>query len=119
MSEGPTFEDILYHLQNNPDASVRAQAAEILGQYVGDLSDAEYELAHRTLNNALTDPDPSVIMSVMQSLGRYSRKARQQARDAKQAGERPAIAIKVCSVCGKPEAIADGAMCPQINCPYR
>jgi hypothetical protein len=120
MSNGPTFEDVIYHLRNNPDGNVRVQAAQMLGDYVADLNDEQYEIAHKTLNEALIDKDPMVIMSVMQSMSRFNRKARQQAREAKQSGDvRSAVAIKLCTVCNKPEALADGSICPHDNCPYK
>lgn len=119
MSE-VTFEDILYHLANNPDPAVRTEATELLARYVKELTDEEYERAHKALNQALADPAASVVMGAMQALSRYNRKAREQARQAKESGDTSAaIAIPLCKVCNKPEAIADGKICPHDNCPYR
>ncbi|GEM_PF-1070326 len=115
-----TLEDVLHHLANNPDPAVRSEAAQMLGEYVKQLSDEEYQIAHKALNQALLDMHPSVIMAVMQSLSRFSRKAREQARIVKETGDKSAaVAITLCKVCNKPEAIADGSVCPHDNCPYK
>ncbi len=120
MSDQVTFQDILAHLAHNPDPSVRIEAAQILGYYVDELNDEEYSEAHKALNQALTDNDPNVILAVMEALSHYNRRAKQQAKQARETGDvRAAIAIPLCSVCGKPEALADGAICPHKNCPYR
>jgi len=119
MSDGLTFDDVLYHLAHNERADARAYAAELLGQYVDQLSDEEYQRASAALNQALADPDPMVIMAVMQALSAYNRKARQDAALARQGATRPPIAIKLCAVCSKPEALADANLCPHANCPYK
>lgn len=115
-----TFHDILGHLAHNPDPYQRVEAAQILGHYVKELNDEEYSEAHKALTQALNDRDPMVIMAVMEAMSRYNRKARQQAREARETGDvRAAIAIPLCQVCNKPEALADGTICPHDNCPYR
>jgi len=119
MSDEVTFDDVLYHLAHNPQADARAYAAELLGQYVDQLSDEEYKQASGALNQALSDPDPTVIMAVMQALSAYNRKARQQAKQALQSASAPPIAIRLCAVCSKPEALADPKLCPHQDCPYK
>lgn len=120
MSDEITFDDVLYHLANNTTPEYRIEAARLLGENVTRLSDIEYQEAHKALNNALVDPDPQVIMAVMQALSRFNRKAREQARKARQTGDMSAaVAMPLCRVCGKPESIADGSVCPHENCPYK
>jgi len=114
-----TFEDIIWHLQNNEDPSVRAEAAQILGENVEHLNNEQYEIASKALNAALTDPHPQVIMDVMNALPRFNRPRTDitTAQAAETTGE--AISMSVCGVCGKPEALVDGATCEFGNCPYR
>lgn len=119
MSDGLTFDDVLYHLAHNERADARAYAAELLGQYVDHLNDEEYQRASAALNQALTDPEPTVILAVMQALSAYNRKARQDAAKARREAGRPPVAIKLCQVCSKPEALADPNLCPHANCPYK
>ena len=117
-----TFEDIIYHLQNNPDGATRAEAAQVLGDYVEQLSDGQYDIARQALNVALADPDPAVIMAAMMSLSRYQRGAPPAAAMdavADQAEEAASLIGGACAVCGKPEMLIDGATCEEPNCPYR
>ncbi|MCS6836134.1 MAG: hypothetical protein NZ750_08980 [Anaerolineae bacterium] len=119
MSDGLTFDDVLYHLAHNERADARAYAAQLLGDYVDHFSDEEYQRASAALNQALTDPDPTVILAVMQALSAYNRKARRDVARARQSADRPPVAIKLCQVCGKPESLADANLCPHANCPYK
>lgn len=119
MSEGPTFDEVVYHLINNPDAGLRAQAAQMLGDHADDLDDDLYRAAAQALNRALSDPDPMVLMAAMSALGQFNRPLSEATPAPAVTDAGPAERAATCSVCGKPTAIADGATCEQPNCPYR
>lgn len=120
MSEDPTFKNILNALANNPDSAVRIEAAQTLGNYVDQLTDAEYEAARSALDKALTDPDPMVLMAAMNAMTAYNRRgASALVEEEETVEDEGAAQAAVCSVCGKPEAlIADGG-CGRDDCPYQ
>ncbi|MCU0513221.1 MAG: HEAT repeat domain-containing protein [Anaerolineae bacterium] len=113
------FEDVIYHLQHNPQAGVRAQAAQMLGEHVASLTDAQYDSAREALNQALADPDPQVLMTAMQALSHFNRHAADYAPAAAPADSGTAVQAAACRVCGRPEALVDAATCEYDTCPYR
>lgn len=121
MSDEVTFEDVVYHLRHNEDASTRAEAAQMLGDYVDDLSDDEYDQAASALNEALTDPDPMVLMAAMNALSHYTRRtAEMEQVQVEEATDRKIEAVSnTCAVCGKPEVLVDAESCDYEECPYK
>jgi hypothetical protein len=121
MSDGASFEDVVHHLHHNPDPSVRAEAARLLGEHVNALDNAQYEEAKIALSHALTDPDPMVLMAAMSALSNYNRIASQEAMDELNTNdeETEAISAAACRVCGKPEALIAPDECERANCPYK
>src|SRR5690242_9188988 len=107
MSNGASFEDVVLHLHGNPDPSIRAEAARLLGEHVDALDLTQYEEAKVALNQALTDPDPMVLMAAMTALSKYNRIASQEALDELNTDdeETEAVVASSCPVCGKPEAL--------------
>lgn len=122
MSEDPTFNNILDALANDPNPTVRAEAAQTLGDYVDQLTDAEYETARSALDKALTDPDPMVLMAAMNAMTQYDRRgaAAMYDDDELQAPvDEAAAQAAICSVCGKPEALIAADGCGRADCPYQ
>jgi hypothetical protein len=122
MSDEVTFDDVVYHLRHNDDPSVRAEAAQMLGDYVDNLSEDEYDIAANTLNEALTDPDPMVLMAAMTALSHYTRRTGEMqavsADDDDDDGDIEAVS-NTCRVCGRPEVLIDAATCEYDMCPYK
>ena len=128
MSDELTFDDVLRYLKNDPSADNRAEAARILGDYVGDLSDAEYTVARHALNNALADPHPQVVMAAMNSLTTYDREGKGKhivGEDFEIHGDTPedlGVAPpqrSACNVCGRPEVLVPDGGCDRDDCPYK
>ena len=121
MSDEVTFEDVIHHLRHNEDPSARAEAAQMLGDYVDDLSDEEYDAAAAALNEALTDPDPMVLMAAMSALSHYTRRtAEMEQVQVEEAADRKIEAVSnTCAVCGKPEVLIAAESCDYENCPYK
>lgn len=110
------FQALLTQLASQ-NATVRASAAQALGENVGELDDDQYEAAKQALNNALIDPDPMVLMSAMSALSKFSRAALPLIEAADD--EETELVAVICPVCGKPEMLADPATCEYSNCPYK
>lgn len=110
------FQALLAQLASQ-DSAERAAAAKNLGQQVDSLDDDQYNAAKEALNNALADRDPMVLMAAMNALSNFSR-AGLPVMDEDDIEETELIAV-VCSVCGKPEMLADGTTCEYGNCPYK
>lgn len=124
MSEGNdlTFDDIIHILLNDGDAANRAEAARVLGEYVGALSNAEYGVAVDALNQALTDSNPLVIGAAMSAMTRYQRNVppRLTGDEFEIHGDpQGMIAPSACAVCGRPEALVPDGGCERGDCPYR
>ena len=119
MSDNLSFEDVIDHLQNNPDSAARADAAKLLGDHVDDLSDDEYATAVQALNRALSDPDPMVLMAAMQTLPNFKRAQQQAENEAANDHSGEAVQAAACAVCGRPEALIHPETCEYDNCPYR
>lgn len=120
MSDELTFKDLIYHLTQNSDPSARAEAARILGNFVDELSDQEYQIALHALNHSLTDPDPQVLMATMSALGHYNRNAPDMTdSEADDDSSDEAVMAETCAVCGKPAALVDPTDCPHASCPYK
>jgi len=129
MSDDLTFDDVLGYLKNDPNPNNRAEAAKILGDFVGDLSDAEYMVARQALNNALADAHPQVVMAAMNSLTTYDREGKGGKHivgdDFEIHGDTPedlGVAPpkqSACKVCGRPEALIPDDGCERDDCPYQ
>lgn len=112
------FDAWIHHLLNNPDASIRAKAAQTLGEYVESLDEDQYATAMSALSQAMTDPDPMVLMTVMSVMGDFNRMPDDSlTEEAVDSG--PAVQASACRVCGKPEALVDTGECEYPNCPYK
>lgn len=118
MSDELTFDDVVYHLRHNEDPGVRAEAAQMLGDYVEDLNEDEYDIAANALNEALTDPDPMVLMAAMTALSHYTRRTDEMAA-VSAPDDADIVAASSCPMCGKPEMLIDAATCEYERCPYR
>lgn len=121
MSDDPTFRNIINALANDPDPLVRMEAAQTLGEFVDELTDAEYEAARGALNKALTDPDPLVLTAAMTAMTNYNRQGAAAMFDDDEASpvEDDAVAESaVCAVCGRPEALIPEGGCERDDCPY-
>jgi hypothetical protein len=130
MSDELTFDQVLRYLQNDPNPSNRAEAAKILGEFVGDLSDEEYMVARQALNNALADAHPQVVMAAMNSLTTYDREGKGKGKhivgeDFEIHGDTPedlGVAPPekaACNVCGRPEVLIPDGGCDRDDCPYK
>ncbi len=120
MVDATKFDNWLQHLSRNSDAAVRAKAAYLIGKAVEDLDSHQYQDASQALQKAMNDQDPTVLMAAMNALSQFTRGSDQvQLEDAEPQKGGRLVAATVCSVCGKPEALADPDDCPQPNCPYK
>ena len=116
MSAG--FDAYIHHLLNNPDASVRVKAAQALADNVESLDEDQYATALAALNQAMTDRDPMVLMTVMNVMGYFDR-ADEELLPEDNVDAGPAVQASACRVCGKPEALVDTNECEYVNCPYK
>jgi hypothetical protein len=112
------FDAMIHHLLNNPDAAIRVQAAQALAQSVGSLDDEQYSTALSALNQAMTDPDPMVLMAAMNAMGHFDR-AEDDFEPEQPVDTGPPVQASACRVCGKPEALVDANECEYPNCPYK
>lgn len=126
MSDDLTFDDLLHYLQRDSDPQNRAEAARILGDFVQELDQDEYRRARSVLNAALADPDPMVIMAVMNALTAYNREGRHiKGKDFEVHGDSPddlGVAPPeqaACKVCARPEALIPDGGCERKDCPYK
>lgn len=124
MSDGGdlTFEDIIDILLNDSNPANRAEAARVLGEYVGELTNAEYDVAIDALNQALTDSNPLVISAAMSSMTLYQRNVPPTITgdDFEIHGDAQGmIAPSTCAVCGKPEMLIPDGGCERSACPYK
>lgn len=124
MSNDPAFNNLIDTLLNSADGSARQKAAQTLGDHVDELDNDEYQEAMTALNEALADPDPSVIGTVMSALGNFNRQGgkKLEGDDFEIHGDAqddmmPQKTV-TCSVCGKPEAIVPEGGCERDDCPY-
>jgi len=114
-----TFDEVIQMLQAG-DANDRIEAARMLADNQNDLSDDEYRTAVRALQTALADPDPQVIMVVMEALSRFTRETSEmQAVTSEDDDAEELVTVATCSVCGKPEVLVDPSTCEYENCPYK
>jgi hypothetical protein len=112
------FDSMIHHLKNNPDASIRVKAAQALGQAADSMNDEQYSSAMAALNQAMTDPDPMVLMAVMNAMSYFDRGSADYESD-ESVDTGPAVQASACRVCGKPEALVDPNECEFANCPYK
>lgn len=121
MSETHDVAEVIDLLRYSPDGQIRADAATWLGQAAAQMDDADYDLARHTLNDALTDRDPMVLMAAMQALGAFNRqgKAHGTAGQDVAQDEAPLATASACAVCGKPEMLIQAKECEEAKCPYR
>jgi hypothetical protein len=124
MSKNSEFDNVIDTLLNGKDATDRMKAAKVLGDFVDDLSDDEYEAAKTALNRAMTDPDPMVLTSAMQSMTKYNRKGVQITGDIEVHGDREEDLLhppekSVCDVCHRPQALIPDGGCERDDCPYK
>jgi hypothetical protein len=112
------FDSWIHHLLNNPDSATRAKAAETLAEYVESLDEDQYATALAALNQAMTDPDPMVLMTVMSAMGSFDRH-NEDFGPEEIIDSGPAVQASACRVCGKPEALVDVNECEYPNCPYK
>lgn len=108
----PSFDDLIDHLQNNPDPAVRGEAIRLIMQIGPTLSGGQRQLAKDALNFALSDPDPMVLMAAMQALAAFS--APIEDLPPEQTDDAPVAEAAVCVECGRPEFVARLRACD--NC---
>jgi uncharacterized membrane-anchored protein YjiN (DUF445 family) len=118
MAQDAEFQAILDNMLNNPDPTQRAKAARILGDYVDELQDDEYEEAKRALNQAMTDPDPRVLTTVMQTMAKYDRLGKLLDLHGDSEDDMLPEKASACNVCGRPEAVIPDGGCERDDCPY-
>jgi hypothetical protein len=99
-------------LNNDPDASRRAEAAQALGQMAASLHPDERQVLSEQLNQALRDVDPGVLTAAMMALGTIQAQAMDEYEDDDEPEQEDAVleAI-VCYECHRPEMVVHLAEC--------
>ena len=67
----PPIDDLIGALMEDGDPRIRAEAARLIGEMSHTLNGEDREFAKQALNRAMTDPDPSVLMSVMNAISQF------------------------------------------------
>ncbi len=111
----PSFDELIDHLQNNPDPSVRGEAIRLIVAMAPSLGGAQRQLAKDALNFALSDPDPMVLMAAMQALAAFS--APMQDSGEGEDADAPIAEAATCVECGRPEFVVRLAACDQCGNP--
>lgn len=121
MSDFPSLDELVQALMEDSNPKVRAEAARLIGDMSANLSGEDREFAKQALNRAMTDPNPSVLMSAMSAMGRFPSAIEDDDDDYfdEEDQETMPIQAEACAVCGKPLALVEPASCPFDKCPYR
>ena len=85
---------------------IRAKAARLIGEMSHTLDGEDREFAKQALNRAMADPDPSVLMTVMNAMGQFPAVEVEDEYDIEEEHVEPEKA-ESCAVCGKPVALVD------------
>lgn len=119
MSDFPPIDELVGALMEDSNPQVRAEAARLIGEMAQTLNDEDREFAKQALNRAMTDPDPMVLMTVMNALGQLPTATIDDHDDDEEEDDTPLVKAEACAVCGKPLALTDPDTCQYDDCPYR
>lgn len=114
----PPIDELVSALMEHDDARVRAKAASLIGEMSHTLNAQDREFAKQALNRAMTDMDPTVLMSVMSAIGQFPSIEVEEEHEEEE-DDTPLEKAEACAVCGRPMALVDADTCQQDNCPYR
>lgn len=114
----PPLDELVEALMEDGDSRIRAEAARLIGEMSHTLNGDDREFAKQALNRAMTDPDPMVLMAVMNAIGQFPSAPIEDEPDIEE-DDTPLIKAEACAVCGKPIALADPDTCQYDKCPYR
>lgn len=122
MSEFPPLDELVQALMEDSNPAVRAEAARLIGAMAHTLSGDDLSFAKQAIDRAMTDPDPSVLMSAMSAMSRFPSSIEDDDEDDYIDEDDQAtmpIMAESCKLCGKPLALVEPATCTFDNCPYR
>lgn len=119
MSDFPPLDDLVGALMEDGDSRIRAEAARLIGEMSHTLNNDDREFAKQALNRAMTDPDPSVLMSVMSAIGKFPSKSVVDDEDDESEDDGLPVKADACAVCGRPTALVDPETCEYGDCPYK
>lgn len=119
MSNFPPIDELIGALMEDGDPRIRAEAARLIGEMSPTLGDDDREFAKQALNRAMTDPDPSVLMSVMGAISKFPSKAVVEDDDDEPEDDGVPVKADACAVCGRPMALVDPDTCSYDDCPYK
>jgi len=106
----PPLDELVEALMEDGDSQIRVEAARLIGEMSHTLNPDDREFAKQALNRAMTDPDPMVLMAVMNAIGQFP-SAEVVVEDDEEIDDAPPIQAEVCPVCGKPLALFDHDEC--------
>lgn len=107
----PSMDELVEALMEDSDAQVRAEAARLIGEMSHTLNGEDREFAKQALNRAMTDPDPMVLMAVMNAIGQFPSAEIVEDDEEEEEDDTPLVQAEVCPVCGKPLALFDHDEC--------
>lgn len=114
----PPIDELIEALMEDVDPRIRAEAARLIGEMSHTLGQEDREFAKQALNRAMTDADPMVLMTVMNSIGKFPAVQIDTDDDFEEEDVAP-VRAEACAVCGRPMALVDPDTCEQGDCPYR
>lgn len=123
MSDFPSIDELIEALMEDNNPAVRAEAARLIGEMSHTLNAEDRDFAKKALNRAMIDPDPTVLMSVMNAIGRFPTIVEDDDEDDDyiEGYDEDTIPVRAaaCILCGKPTALIEPATCPNEQCPYK